>query len=58
MVKASEILPAGPDDPIFKKGLTIYTPPSARPKPTPPSARPKPTPQPPTDVEEEQVQED
>ncbi len=33
---------AGPDDPIFKRGFTIYTPPSARPKPSPekPKLRP------------------
>ncbi len=30
MGRHSNPLPAGPDDPIFKRGLTIYTPPSAR----------------------------
>ncbi len=49
MGRHSNPLPAGPDDPIFKRGLTIYT---------PPSARPKPTPQPPPNVEKEPEQED
>jgi hypothetical protein len=35
MGRHSNPLPLGPDDPIFKRGLTIYTPPSARPKPSP-----------------------
>ncbi len=45
MGRHSNPSPAEPDDPIFKRGFTIYT---------PPSARPKPTPQPPPDAEEEQ----
>jgi hypothetical protein len=49
MVKRTEPELLPPDDPIFKRGLTIYT---------PPSARPKPTPQPPPDAEEGPEQED
>ncbi len=37
--------PAGPDDPIYKEGLTIFTPRSAR--GSTPSARPMPTVKPP-----------
>ena len=29
--------PAGPDDPIYKEGFTVYTPRSHRPKPRPTS---------------------
>ena len=49
MVKRTDIELAKPDDPILKQGLSIYT---------PPSARPKPTPQPSPDVEEGPEQED
>ncbi len=31
--RLSSVKPAGPDDPIYKEGLTIFTPLSARPKP-------------------------
>ena len=42
MGRHSNPSPAGPDDPIFKRGFTIYTLPSARPKPSPekPKLRP------------------
>ncbi len=42
MGRHSNPSPLGPDDPIFKRGFTIYTPPSARPKPSPekPKLRP------------------
>ena len=49
MVKHTDLELLPPDDPIYKGGLTIFT---------PASARPKPTPQPPPDVEEEPEQED
>ncbi len=43
--RLSSVKPAGPDDPIYKEGLTIFTPLSAR--GSTPSARPKPTVKPP-----------
>jgi hypothetical protein len=42
MVKRTPASPAGPDDPIYKSGLTIFTPASARRRPPePPKAEPE-----------------